>query len=134
MHQIYSLGYLNPDSLSLLDDLANKGVLIVDIRLVACSRYRPHFSAKRLRARYGESYLRLRDLGNVNYKRPDAAIVLRDPAQGVPQLLALLEHHDVCLLCRCQKLTSCHTAVVLASIQQMCPAMCHQRVGERPMN
>ena len=82
MHDLYSVGYLNPVALDLLQAHVQRGAILVDIRLVAGSRYRPEFSAKRLRERFGMSYQRIRSLGNEHYNQPEAPIVLRDPGRG----------------------------------------------------
>ncbi|MGH2506893.1 MAG: DUF488 family protein [Ktedonobacteraceae bacterium] len=129
-HTIYSIGYLNPDSLTLLQERVALGSLILDIRLVAASRWRPEFSGKRLRERFGSAYQRIRDLGNNNYNRPDEPIVLHSPEWGLFQLFTLLEQQDLCLLCRCQQLAQCHTAVVLAEVLRRDPAIPVIRLGE----
>ncbi len=132
LRTLYSVGYLNPGSLPLLEELVSqRGVLLVDIRTIAGSRYRPAFSAKRLRERFGAAYTRLRALGNCNFQQPEAPIVLRNPEQGVAQLRTFLDQQDVCLLCRCQHLTLCHTAVLLDVLAQQCPSLHVVRLGEQ---
>jgi len=131
MHDLYSVGYLNPGALDLLQAHIQQAAMVVAIRLVAGSRYRPEFSAKRLRERFGTSYQRIRSLSKENYNQPDALIMLRDPGQGIPQLLALLAQQDVCLLCPCRQLARCHTAVVLAELRRICPNVQLLCLGEQ---
>jgi len=130
LHDLYSVGYLNPGALDLLQERVDRGAIVVDIRLVAGSRYRPQFSAKRLRERFGEAYLRAPELGNVNYNQAGAPIVLLNPTQGIPRLLDLLEHTDICLLCKCQQFATCHSALVVAEVQRACPSIVFARLGE----
>lgn len=127
---IYSVGYLNPNALDLLQTRVKSGAIIVDIRLVAASGSRPDFSGKRLRERFGTAYHRCRNLGNDNYNQPDGPISLHNPEVGIPELLSLLEQHDVCLLCRCQQYKHCHTAAVVAEIQRTYPDIQIIRIGE----
>lgn len=131
MHTLYSIGYLNPRALDLLQECVDQGAVILDIRRVAASRYRPNFSGKRLRERFGTAYQRLRELGNDNYNQPGAPIVLHNPDLGISQLFAWLEQHDCCLLCRCQHLAACHSSVVVNLVQQMHPEIHVVRLGER---
>lgn len=130
MHDLYSVGYLNPGALDLLQARASQGAVVVDIRLIAGSRYRPQFSGKRLRERFGASYQRIRALGNEHYDQPGVPALLRDVSQGIAQLLALLEQQDACLLCRCKRLAECHTAVVLEEALRVCPEIRFIRIGE----
>lgn len=46
-HTLYSVGYLNPRTLDLLQERVDQGAIILDIRRVAASRWRPEFSGKR---------------------------------------------------------------------------------------
>jgi len=129
-HILSSIGYLNPGAIALLHEQVANGALILDIRLVAASRWRPAFSGKRLREQFGSAYQRLRELGNEHYTQPDAPIRLHDPDRGIPHLLSLLEKQDVCLLCRCQHLAQCHTAVVIAEVQRLDPSIQCLCLGE----
>lgn len=130
MHSLFSVGYLNPGALDLLQERIDQGAVILDIRLLAGSRYRPDFSGKRLRERFGAAYLRAMELGNKNYNRPGAPIVLVNPEKGIAHLLTLLEQSDVCLLCRCQQFALCHTATVVAEVQRINPDIHVTRLGE----
>ena len=130
MHKLHSIGYLNPNALDQLQELVSQGAAILDIRLIAGSRYRPQFSSKRLRERFGAAYLRAPELGNINYNRPGSPIVLLNSTRGIPRLLTLLEHTDICLLCKCQQFATCHSAVVVAEIQYAYPGVEFARIGE----
>src|SRR5579872_6572145 len=103
MHDLASVGYLNSGALDLLQAEVDQGAIIIDIRRVAASRYRPAFPGKRLRERFGVLYQRLPEQDNENYNQTGTPIVLRNPTSGIVRLLALLEQQDVCLLCRCQR-------------------------------
>jgi hypothetical protein len=129
---LYSVGYLNPGALDLLQTQVDKGSLIVDIRKVATSRFRPEFSAKRLYERFGTAYRQIRDLGNDHYNQPGALIRLHEPERGIPTLLSLLEQQDCCLLCCCRTMSTCQTAVVVEHLRQACPDVQVQRLGEQP--
>lgn len=129
-HTLYSVGYLNPGALDLLQERIDQGAVILDIRRVAASRYRPDFSGKRLRARFGAAYQRSSDLGNEHYNQPCAPIRLHNPERGIPCLLTLLEQSDVCLLCRCQQLAHCHTTLVVVEMQRRHPDIQVMRLGE----
>jgi hypothetical protein len=129
-HRLLSIGYLNPKSLELLAQCVQEGALIVDIRTRAASQYRPDFSAKRLRERFGESYTRIKDLGNDNYNLPGAPIQIHNALAGIAQVLTLLEKHDLCFLCKCKQLAGCHTAIVIEEIQRLFPDLTILRLGE----
>jgi hypothetical protein len=130
-HLLYSIGYLNPNALDLLQARVDSGAIIVDIRLLAGSRYRPDFSGKRLRERFGSAYLRAMELGNKNYNRSGAPIVFVNPEKGIARLLTLLEQYDVCLLCRCQRFSTCHSAMVVAELLHVRPGILFTRLGEQ---
>ncbi|MGH2505849.1 MAG: hypothetical protein ACRDHZ_00280 [Ktedonobacteraceae bacterium] len=59
MHKLYSIGYLNPRALDLLQERVNQSTIILDIRLVAALRFRPDFSRKRLHERFRDFYQRV---------------------------------------------------------------------------
>jgi hypothetical protein len=105
---IYTLGY-NAFSTEQIRELVEKhGAFLVDVRISALSQ-RPGFSEQELAAAF-PSYVRVRELGNLNYKT-GGEIRLLDPRRGAERVGELLSERPVILLCACRKIETCHRRV-----------------------
>ena len=109
--ELLTLGYTEPDALQRLDTfLAQSDTGLVDIRYSPRSRWRPVFNQAALIERYGPlKYGHCRELGNVNYNKPNEPIKLSAPEEGVRWVVRLLRGgHSVMLLCACKNYEHCH--------------------------
>lgn len=111
---VSTLGYADIESERMLQALmVDPHRLLVDIRLMPVSRWRPTWNKTALAAQYGDRYLHLRGLGNVNYKHPEKGIQLLDPDEPLARLRSLLaQGHSLVLLCACKSYATCHRRVV----------------------
>jgi hypothetical protein len=122
MSSLIPFGYTTPDAAARLDALMDgEQIMLVDIRYSTKSLKRPEWSMERLRARYGNRYLWLRSLGNVNYFT-HGSIQIAAPDIGIPRLLSGLEQGYTCvLLCTCTRYASCHRKVICELVQAQLP-------------
>ena len=127
---LYTLGYHEPDAASRLSHLmSDPKTLLIDIRYRARAPWSRTWTKKALKATYGERYLHLRYLGNVNYQDPQLPIHLLNPGKGIPQCVDLLEAgFSLVLLCACQDYERCHRKTVyeilkFARVTSECAAM-----------
>jgi uncharacterized protein (DUF488 family) len=118
MHTLYTLGYTGAKPVQLQAVVQQLGAVMVDTRYSLASRA-VQWTGKGLRELLGESYQHIRALGNVNYKN-GGPILINKPEEGVPQVVALLEHQPVILLCVCKDHHTCHRAVVADLVVQAC--------------
>jgi uncharacterized protein (DUF488 family) len=126
MRTLFTIGYEQATSKSVLDELSRAGVdLVVDTRAVAASR-RPGFSKRQLAAgldMHGIAYLHLRALGTPKEGRLAArsgrlndlfriyeAHISTAPAQAeLAELTALVKSgRRICLLCYERDVAHCH--------------------------
>ena len=120
---IYTFGYARRDSMPLLTRLVERlPVKVVDIRLSSYSRFLPEFRHGPLRERFGDRYLHVPDLGNLNYRDHTLPIVIANCERGLRVVLdLLLENWSVCLLCACSRVEKCHRLVVANMLVETCP-------------
>jgi uncharacterized protein (DUF488 family) len=117
---VYTLGYAQRDSREKLRRLVAGRVEVVDIRYAPHSS-RPEWSREYLAAWLGSRYQHLRALGNVNYRSAHLPIQLLDEQVGVLDVMIWLqEGYDVCLLCACADVATCHRRVVADLVQAVC--------------
>jgi hypothetical protein len=113
-HAIYTAGYARwtPDALAA--KVAELGAMLIDTRYVPWAK-NPDFRRETLEDRFGESYLWVRALGNVNYR--GGPIELAAPDEALPLLASILAERPVVLLCVCADASRCHRAVAAAFLQ-----------------
>ena len=111
---LYTLGYAARGSeLELARLMADPKTLLVDIRLVPASRWCPQWRKAVLSATYGERYLHLVGLGNLNYKDRDKGIQLLAPDAALLELHRLqASGWSLVLLCACADYAVCHRRTV----------------------
>jgi uncharacterized protein (DUF488 family) len=111
--KLYTVGYAAIEGVEQLQALLTQEVLLIDIRYLPASRWKPEWSRKRLCERFTSNYQHIRELGNVNYNSLDLPIQLLDAKQGISRIVSLLEQgRDICLLCACADWEKCHRRVV----------------------
>ena len=106
---IYTAGYLagwKPEAL--VAKAKRLKALVVDVRLVPLSRV-AGFSEVDLKHAMGDSYIWLREWGNLNY-RSGGPVQLGDFEGGLAKLGGRAE--NVILLCACRDVNVCHRKVV----------------------
>jgi Protein of unknown function, DUF488 len=122
---IYTLGYRQANAEEQLAQLTAQGMPIVDIRYRASSPLLPQYHASRLLSRFGARYHRVRELGNRNYRHPDAPIVLADAEKGIAKVLGLLHEsaqaRGIILLCACEHWKNCHRSRVADLLLRQMP-------------
>ncbi len=126
---IYHAGYRTPGTLELIDQaLADHPELIlIDIRYTPESK-NSQWTKSAFFKRYGDRYIWLKDLGNINHKEP-GKICIAQPEKGIATLQGLLKEHAVILLCGCPEYENCHRKSIielyvqkqLASDPHFCP-------------
>jgi hypothetical protein len=112
---VSTLGYAALGSAQVLEQRMEKDpkTLLIDIRFLPVSRWRPFWRKCALKARYGNRYIHLRGLGNVNYKHWEKGIQLYDPTTPLLLLRGYMqEGYSLILLCACQDPASCHRSTV----------------------
>ncbi len=124
MSIVYTLGYLKPEAMTTLEVFVANGAGVIDIRYAPVSR-RPEWTKKRLIERFGATrYVHVQALGNINYRsRGQLPIRLADPETGLRRVVTYLASSglDVCLLCACQNVATCHRRIVANLIQEAFP-------------
>jgi uncharacterized protein (DUF488 family) len=116
--KLYTVGYAALERIEQLQTFLLSEVLLVDIRYVPASRWRPEWSRKRLSERFAPYYEHIRELGNINY-HSDLPIQLFDAKRGISKIVRLLQQgNDICLLCVCADWKVCHRRVVADLVQR----------------
>ena len=115
--QLCTISYSSHDQHSFLTTLRTNGVgLLVDIRYSGAAGRYPAFSYRALRdflPSRGVDFIRIANLGNVNYRSRTAPIKLLDADAGLDELESWMRRYDrTAIMCVCRALTSCHRRVV----------------------
>lgn len=108
IHPLYTFGYARGSHMD-LEGFIDLGCRIVDIRFAPWSKH-PIWQKAYLDARFGSSYLHLRDLGNRLYRTGE--IDIHRPEAGLTRLGELLADTPCVLMCACPQLYECHRLVV----------------------
>ncbi len=117
--KLYTVGYAALEQIEPLQLFLSDKTLLIDIRYLPSSRWKPEWSRKRLYERFAPNYQHIRELGNINYHSLDLPIQLVDAKQGISRIVSLLEQgRDICLLCACADWQKCHRRVVADLVQQ----------------
>jgi uncharacterized protein (DUF488 family) len=111
MKKAYSFGYSGKQPEDLLKAVGELGAVLCDIRLVPYSRWHPGWNKKRLASLFGNAYIHVPELGNLNYKS-GGPIEIADINAGLQTVLDLLKTRSVILMCVCKDPLLCHRAVV----------------------
>ncbi len=111
MNTIYTAGYQGWTVETLRAACAERGALLVDIRMNPTST-RAEWRKEALRHTFGSAYHHAPALGNRNYQ--GGPIELAAPARAVPFMTYALARTPVVLLCACRDWRSCHRSVAAA--------------------
>ncbi len=117
---LYTLGYAEPNATERLATLmAQPRTAIVDIRYAPYSRWAASWNSRALMHTYGPiRYHHVKELGNVNYNKPDLPIQLADPDVWVQKCVkSLRQGWSLVLLCACKDYEHCHRKTVYELIQ-----------------
>jgi hypothetical protein len=120
--KVYPIGYSAPGaSMSLETLMQDEQTILVDIRFSVKSMRKPAWSGSALRERYGNRYLWIQELGNVNYYS-GGDIKLHRPEKGIERLMmGLQKGYNLILLCTCNEYETCHRKKVVELLQQAEP-------------
>lgn len=120
---IYTFGYARADAMKQLTFyVEHLPLMVVDIRLTAYSRFMPEFRQAALKQRFGDRYLHVSYLGNLNChdcRLPIEIVNLEEGLRVVSELL--IEGMAVCLLCVHGRVEKCHRLQVSSMLSQACP-------------
>lgn len=130
MTTIYTAGYASPQGQERVEvfmrgrltvGVPASKIMLVDTRLRPVSPFRPQWCKRGLTQVYGDRYVSVPDLGNLNYRDRRLPIMLRNAAAGLAQVLALIDRGCVvCLLCACAQVETCHRRVVADLLRERC--------------
>jgi uncharacterized protein (DUF488 family) len=112
-HTIYSVGYTGYPIAAFEAFVAAHGLRVVDVRLKPFSR-NAVYSGTRLKQRFGDRYLHVPALGNLNYK--GGPIALADESVGLDVVRALAAEGPVALLCVCADAATCHRTTITRTL------------------
>ncbi len=116
---IYTMGYQGWTPAAFCRAVRARDGLLVDVRYAARSRNRA-WTKSALLEEFGERYLHVRDLGNVNYRavgRPIEIADLEAGAKTVESLLTMVPGALI-LLCACKDVATCHRKVVADALAE----------------
>lgn len=119
---LYTFGYTMPFADALIEQLVALGVTIADIRYSANSRAAKWREA-RLRERLGDHYIRIQELGNVNYNRA-GSIQLSRPEAGIRLAGDRLQQgQHLAFMCVCSTVDGCHRQLAAELMHVHIPAL-----------
>lgn len=119
--KVIPFGYSAPNATQTLDVLMaqDSRAILVDIRYSTVSRNKPAWSHDALQAKYGNRYLWIKDLGNVNYFQHGMPIKIANAERGIPRLVTGLERgYTLIPLCTCANYDTCHRRVVVEMLRE----------------
>jgi uncharacterized protein (DUF488 family) len=113
---IYTIGYTGRTPEQILGILNEHDATLLDIRYNPRSRV-PHWNKGPLSRTFGERYLHVPALGNVNYKGTVEEISIADLPAGTEALRRFHEQNrNVVLMCVCADVSTCHRKVVAEAL------------------
>jgi uncharacterized protein (DUF488 family) len=102
---IYSVGYMNITLSDLKTFSESSDAVVVDIRYQPYSKMRVFWNKDYLSSIFGERYIHIKELGNVNYKSKD--IKIYNINSGLEQLGSIMDK-NIILFCSCKDYNKCH--------------------------
>lgn len=114
----YTLGYQAAGSIEAVARLAKEHrAAVADIRFSGKARGFHETTFRNVLATAAIRYERLPELGNKNYKNPEAGIELASPDEGYEKFMRLYrELRSVIIMCACRNLHQCHRYIVAMRI------------------
>jgi len=108
-------GYKNFSFYQFKDLVEDLDALIVDVRYVPYTPL-PFWSIGTLQEKFGEKYIHIKELGNINYK-DKTNIEIADFSTGLIRFVVASEGFKTCiLLCGCIDVNKCHRKIVAEKI------------------
>ena len=118
MDILYTLGYSGLTPEAILRAAVRLNAIVADIRISPRSRH-PMWNGPKMQAAWGDRYMHIPELGNLNYKgKRGEDVILADAEAGCARVLELLTRHSVILLCACSDWRTCHRRDAAALIAQ----------------
>lgn len=116
--KVIPFGYSVPGAMEYLDNLLqDENAILVDIRQSTKSKKKSEWTLEKLQERYGNRYLWIQALGNLNYFKPGAPIVINNLEVGLTRLIIGLQRgYTLVLLCTCQRYETCHRKVIVDAL------------------
>lgn len=105
LHSIYTLGYMYWTREKLAAELMRLGAKLVDIRYSPRSS-RIEWSKSELQAFFGQAYIHMPELGNVNYQ--GGPVRLANPNKVIQPIERMLQEQPCILMCACGDWDQCH--------------------------
>lgn len=126
---LFTFGYQDKRPEYLLDFQQRLKAIIVDIRLHAFCKPEPRFSKRGLMQQYGDQYIHLPALGNLNYKGEyGSGFVIKDIDEGIPVVLEYLKTQNVILMCMCSSEKECHRTRIVDILEVKHSVPLHKRL------
>jgi len=107
---IYTIGYQSTTILNIERAIRALDATLIDIRLAARS-YIPEYRLNTLAARFGNKYIHVPELGNINYKDDTLPQVIRDFDAGL-SIVQAVQSPNVILMCACASPYKCHRLLI----------------------
>jgi uncharacterized protein (DUF488 family) len=107
---IYTLGYTGLTPKELSRAARQQNFMVLDIRFSPRSRNFV-WNKRFLKQELGDHYEHIQELGNVNYKN-GGDILIMNPSAGVARVAGYLAKQDVCVMCVCKDVHTCHRQTV----------------------
>lgn len=115
--KVFHFGYQGHKSSEALLAAVNEiGAVLCDVRLVPYSRWQPAWNKKNLTSLFGDAYVHIPQLGNLNYKS-GGPVAIADMEAGLQIVLEILEKQPVVLMCVCRNFETCHRSHVAAEFE-----------------
>lgn len=114
-YQLYDLGYSQIQDSDLLLQLIGKlDAIVIDVRFSPKSRG-PQWRASNLQSQFGDRYIHIPELGNVNYK--GGPIKLLDEDSGLAKLNLMAQSSSLVLMCVCSNRDTCHRLTIVKEME-----------------
>jgi hypothetical protein len=110
MNELFDVGYMEIRDLKKLVKAVQKlGATVFDVRFSPRSRD-PRWNRGNLEKVFGDRYVHVKDLGNINYK--GGSIEFVNLESGMAKIAERLGSSPVVLMCGCWKRKECHRIVI----------------------
>ncbi len=114
--KIYTFGYSKCDVQKLYAAIKEMDGVLVDVRIAARSRV-PAWNKGRLQEVFGQRYVHVRNLGNLNYQS-DGPVEIVNLELGLKEVLILAQRRPVVLMCICKELCNCHRETIADALRE----------------
>ena len=112
---LFTLGYSGWKVEELMRVVVSFNALLLDIRYSPNSR-QPQWRRRELAAHFGERYVHVQALGNVNYRGGEMLISDYDAGKRLVQSF-LAAGRNVILMCACARVAQCHRLYVATRLE-----------------